>query len=173
MERVRAWEKKLSLLLLAFLQLIIISRRVFANSVLEGGNNVLLSGTAKQDCENPQRYFRGISQASIDVYSNPNGRAIGLIPSGWAVIVVGRDSSGRWARITSHFGDDVGTHSRFISAPLFRPGWVISSSLEDLGLHCEKPISSISINLQAKSNFLQVQEDWLQLGDRIAMVGEE
>ena len=121
-------------------------------------------------CNNPDFYARVTAQQGLQVYSRPNGGVIGLIPNGWTVITVRRDATGRWTRITSHKGDNVGTHSRFDSAPLFRSGWVVSSALENLGFHCEKPISSLSIHLNANQvgRPLRVQENWLKMGDRIA-----
>lgn len=126
---------------------------------------------AQAACNNPMPYAKVMAQQGLDVYSRPNGGVIGLIPNGWTIIPIKRDSTGRWTRITGHFGDNVGTHSRFSSAPLFRPGWVVSSSLENLGFHCEKPVSSLSINLHANQveRPLKVQENWLSMGDRIAM----
>lgn len=128
-------------------------------------------------CESPSIYTRVRPQQGAPVYSRPNGSVIGLIPHDWAVIQVRRDGTGRWSRITGHHGDGTGTHSRFRSAPAFRSGWVISSSLEFLGLSCEKPVSSSLLNYllathEDRSFHLQT-ESWLQMGDRIANFSQD
>jgi hypothetical protein len=170
------WTRILNFILFLFLQLIG-NQRAFslpiAGKYLAQSSNTNSQQLPEARCSSPMPYARVTAQEGLEVHSRPNGSVIGMVPNRWAVIPINRDATGRWTRITSHFGDNVGTHSRFVSAPLFRSGWVISSSLEDLGLHCEKPVSSLRINLQESSRLLQVHENWLQLGDRIAMVGEE
>lgn len=168
----------LSFILLLFLQFIV-NKRAFSlqytGITLAQSSNTNRKQLAKPECNNPLPYAKVRTSQGLEVYSRPNGGVIGLIPNDWAVIPVRLDATGRWIRITSHFGDSVGTHSRFSSAPLFRAGWVVSSSLEYLGLYCEKPVSSLSINLRANTvGFsLYVQENWLQMGDRIAISAKQ
>jgi hypothetical protein len=120
--------------------------------------------------EVPQPFARVTVQQgnSLTVRSSPDGKAIGSIPNGWDVVVIRQDATGRWARITSHLGEEVGGPTGFGSAPLFQPGWVDSSALVYIGNHCDKPGSSMSTSLQTVGRTLKVQEDWLEIGDRIA-----
>ncbi len=138
-------------------------------------SNINSTQIAQAACNNPSAYGKVTKERGLEVYSRPNGGIVGSIPKDWVVIAVRKDATGRWTRITSHFGDSVGTHARFGSAPLFRSGWVVSSSLENLGFHCQKPVSSLSINLQANQvgRSLKVQENWLSMGDRIAMSAKQ
>lgn len=125
-----------------------------------------------QTCEyggQPKLYARVITKRDpLRVRSSPNGRIIGSIPRGWAVVVERKDSTGRWVRVTSHFGDLDGFV--FPSAPDFSAGWVSASFLQNLGSHCEKPMATSSL---LRSDLLSgrealIQEDWVELGDLIA-----
>ena len=105
--------------------------------------------------------------ASLNIRSSPNGRIIGAVPNGWAVVPGRKDQTGRWTYL------DYGTYYRypsFISAPTLRSGWVSTAFLRQLGSFCEKPVSMMRSNLKALSGTKQVlvHEDWVQMGDRIA-----
>lgn len=107
----------------------------------------------------------------LRVRSTPGGQVIGAIPKGWAVVVVDLDETGDWTKVTSHFGDVFGDvySGGFATAPDFRTGWVATRYLENLGEFCEKPMN---LTLQPLSHTAIAaapsQEDWLELGDRIA-----
>ena len=170
----RIGRKIVNFILLLFLQFIG-NQRAFSFPDIElkfvQSSNTDSNQLTESACNNPNPYAKVRTSQGLEVHSRPNGGVIGLIPNGWAIIPVRRDATGRWTRITSHFGDFVGTHLRFASAPLFRAGWVVSSSLQNLGLHCEKPVSSLSIHLKANQvgKPLSVQENWLRMGDRIVL----
>ena len=105
--------------------------------------------------------------ASLNIRSSPNGRIIGAVPNGWAVVPGRKDPTGRWTYL------DYGTYYRypsFISAPTLRSGWVSTAFLRQLGSFCEKPVSMMRSNLKALSGTKQVlvNEDLVQMGDRIA-----
>lgn len=104
--------------------------------------------------------------SSVNIRSSPNGRIIGAVPSGWAVVTGRKDQTGRWTYI------DYGTYYRYpsyLSAPTLRSGWVSTAFLRQLGEFCEKPVAMMRSNLKALSGKqVLVQEDWVQLGDRIA-----
>lgn len=178
MKNKRPWIRILNFILFLFLQLIG-NQRAFSfpdkEIKLAQSSNTNNQQLPEAECNNPMPYAKVTAQQGLEVHSRPNGGVIGLIPNGWAVIPIKRDATGRWTRITGHFGDYVGTHSRFSSAPLFRAGWVVSSALENLGFHCQKPVSSIFIHLKANQvgRPISVQENWLSMGDRIAMSAKQ
>jgi hypothetical protein len=101
------------------------------------------------------------------VRASANGKVIGAIPHGWAVVVLEWSRNGVWAKVTSHWGVD---EPNFGSAPDFREGWVAAAYLEDLGRFCEKPESVAQ--LAAPNLFgaqpVEVQSDWLAMGDALA-----
>ncbi|MEO0458925.1 MAG: SH3 domain-containing protein [Cyanobacteria bacterium P01_A01_bin.114] len=102
------------------------------------------------------------------VRATPDGRPIGSIPDGWAVVVLEWTRNGVWARVTSHFGD-IGEFG-FANAADFREGWVSAGYLKDLGRFCEKP-ANVAQLLQPDifgDQPIEVQGDWLALGDSLA-----
>jgi len=114
-----------------------------------------------------QTYARVITERyPLLIRATPNGRVIGSVPKGWAVVVLGRDASGQRTRITSHFGQ-----ARFDSAPYFRDGWVSSRFLRNLGDFCEKPMAMGVAHLVSQRTSTP-QSDWLALGDEIAQVSQ-
>lgn len=114
-----------------------------------------------------QTYARVITERDpLRIRATPNGRVIGSVPKGWAVVVLGRDASGQRTRITSHFGQ-----ARFDSAPYFRDGWVSSRFLRNLGDFCEKPMAMGVAHLVSQRTSTP-QSDWLALGDEIAQVSQ-
>ncbi|MEO0491132.1 MAG: SH3 domain-containing protein [Cyanobacteria bacterium J06659_2] len=121
-----------------------------------------------------QPYARVITEDDpLLVRATPNGRVIGAIPKGWAVVTLELNSNGQWTRITSHWGEVTESDGTlFGSAPDFRSGWVATRYLEDLGEFCEKPMAMLESSLAASAQAQQyiANEDWLQLGDRIALV---
>lgn len=126
-----------------------------------------------QTCEfgdKPKPFARVVTQRDpLRVRSSPNGRIIGSIPKGWAVVVVRKDLTGRWVRVASHFGEV--NAPIFGSAPNFRSGWVAANFLQDIGTHCEKPMATSSL-IQADllgDREAVIQEDWIELGDSFAV----
>jgi hypothetical protein len=108
------------------------------------------------------------------VRNGPNGRIIGKIPSGWAVVPVRRDRTGKWTRIkAANYANaiyDVNDNYGYGNAPEFRTGWVSTAFLKPIGRFCEKPIAMIRMQMQALfgNQSILVNEDWLQKGDRIS-----
>lgn len=138
-------------------------------SSLNNNNQTLLA----QRCTNPKPYAKVITKSgSLNVRSAPNGKIIGSIPRGWAVVVGNKDLTGKWMRVTSHLGDPDYSSNRllFASAESFRGGWVAVEFLKPLGKFCEKPISLLQIEKKAllEEKEILVNEDWVAIGDRIA-----
>ncbi|MEO0825290.1 MAG: hypothetical protein AAFW84_11670 [Cyanobacteria bacterium J06635_15] len=116
-----------------------------------------------------QPYAEVITQNDpLSLRETPGGRIIGVIPKGWAVVTLAQSSDGQWTRVTNQYGyigrftfDDTNLDS----------AWVSTRYLQDLGEFCEKPISMLQTSLSAASQAQQyaVNEDWLHLGDRIAL----
>ncbi|MEM0978847.1 MAG: SH3 domain-containing protein [Cyanobacteria bacterium P01_H01_bin.58] len=121
--------------------------------------------------QEPQSYARVVTQEDpLRVRATPGGEAIGAIPKDWAVVVLEVDETGEWTKVTSHFGY-TGYVGFFGSAPYFQEGWVASRFLKAIGEFCEKPPLEISAISQLSGHSAQpytLQEDWLQIGDRIA-----
>jgi hypothetical protein len=124
---------------------------------------------SQQNCPDPQQYARVITETDpLSVRSTPNGDTIGSIPKGWAVVVNGKDSTGNWTHITSHFGN-IGSFG-FGNAPNFRDGWVSTRFLRPLGRYCYKPTALLKIpSLLFGGSLVTVQEDWTQRGDRFRL----
>jgi hypothetical protein len=101
-----------------------------------------------------------------------NGKVIGAIPNGWAVVVLEWSRNGVWAKVTNHWGTD---EPRFGSAPDFREGWVAAAYLEDLGRYCEKPESVAQLAQPALfgAQPVEVQSDWLAMGDALAAINRD
>ena len=122
------------------------------------------------DWQEPQAYARIITQEDpLRIRATPGGRIIGAVPKGWAVVVLEVNGTGDWTKITSHFGDP--GEFGFGSAPSFREGWVASRYLAALGDFCEKPsldMAAVQLMTGPDAQQYTVQEDWLQMGDRIA-----
>lgn len=122
---------------------------------------------SQQNCSDPQDYGRVITTSDpLSVRSTPNGDVIGSIPQGWAVVTNGKDSTGDWTHVTSHFGiGDFG----FASAPSFRKGWVSTRFLRPLGRYCYKPTALLKLpGLLFGGSPVTVQENWTQRGDRFS-----
>lgn len=118
----------------------------------------------------PQYYSRVTTNQGdpVRVRATPAGRTIGSIPDGWSVVVLEWTRNGVWARVTSHFGDVSGYG--FASAEYFRDGWVSAAYLKDLGRFCDKP-SAVAQLVQPEvfgAQPVEVQGDWLALGDALA-----
>jgi Bacterial SH3 domain len=119
------------------------------------------------------KYYSRIRTNNSDplrVRASANGKVIGSIPHGWAVVVLEWSRNGVWAKVTSHHGG--GRFGPvFSSAPDFQEGWVAAAYLEDLGRFCEKPESVAQ--LAAPNLFgaqpVEVQSDWLAMGDALAV----
>ncbi|HBE18822.1 MAG TPA: hypothetical protein DEG17_08955 [Cyanobacteria bacterium UBA11149] len=119
--------------------------------------------------QSPRLYARvNIRMGTLNIRSSPNGRIIGSVPNRWQVIVLNRDKTGQWSRITSHVGDV--SPFGFVSAPDFRDGWVATPYLKDLGKFCDKPMNLMrsEMNTLSEGNKILVHEDWVQMGDRIS-----
>jgi Bacterial SH3 domain len=117
------------------------------------------------------KYYSRIRTNNNDplrVRAAANGKVIGAVPNGWAVVVLEWSRNGVWAKVTSHNGDP-GQYG-FGNAPDFREGWVAAAYLEDLGRFCEKPESVAQLvqpNLFGAAP-VEVQSDWLAMGDALA-----
>jgi hypothetical protein len=131
----------------------------------------LAQAACPSEWQTRQHYARVITERDpLRIRATPNGRAIGSVPKGWAVVVLERDPSGQWTRITSHFGEYT-NDAEFASAPYFRDGWVATRFLRDLGEFCEKPMAMgvaplVSVAQPAPA------ADWLALGDDIAQASQ-
>ena len=105
----------------------------------------------------------------LSLRETPGGRIIGVIPSGWAVVTLEQSPDGQWTRVTNQYGY-IGNYT--FDYPEQDSAWVSSRYLEDLGEFCEKPIAMVQTTLTAAAQAQEylANEDWLQLGDRIALV---
>ncbi|WP_204105670.1 MULTISPECIES: hypothetical protein [Spirulina sp. CCY15215] len=123
---------------------------------------------SQQNCPDPEYYARVITETDpLSVRSTPNGSTIGAIPKGWAIVTNGKDSTGEWTHVTSHFGD-IGSYG-FADAPNFRQGWVSTRFLRPLGRYCYKPTALLKIpSLLFGGSSVVVHEDWNQRGDRLS-----
>lgn len=125
---------------------------------------------AQADCS--ETYARVITERDpLRIRATPNGRVIGSVPKGWAVVVLERDPSGQWTRITSHFGEYT-DDALMISAPDFRNGWVSSQFLRHLGDFCGKPMSMDLVTPLVSAATDSPNADWLALGDDIALASQ-
>lgn len=122
--------------------------------------------------DKPKTYSRVVTQTDpLSIRSQPNGRVIGTVPKGWAVVPVQTDKSGQWVKINSHFGSyDVS----FASAPNFRIGWVASRFLKRLGSFCDKPENPMSLlkSTQLGQYNTPMQSSWIQIGDQLAQIND-
>lgn len=109
------------------------------------------------------RYGRVATQDGDDLYirSRPNGKVIGAVPFGWAVVTVKRDSTQKWVYIDEYSS---------ASAPALRSGWVAAKYIKPLGRFCEKPVSLTRTNINGlfANKQVVVHENWVQIGDRIS-----
>jgi Bacterial SH3 domain len=117
------------------------------------------------------KYYSRIRTNNSDplrVRAAANGKVIGAIPQGWAVVVLEWSRNGVWAKVTSHHGDP-GEYG-FGNAPDFREGWVAAAYLEDLGRFCEKPERVAQLVQPQLFGALpvEVHSDWLAMGDALA-----
>jgi Bacterial SH3 domain len=117
------------------------------------------------------KYYSRIRTNNSDplrVRAAANGKVIGAIPQGWAVVVLEWSRNGVWAKVTSHHGDP-GEYG-FANAPDFREGWVAAAYLEDLGRFCEKPERVAQLVQPQLFGALpvEVHSDWLAMGDALA-----
>jgi hypothetical protein len=118
-----------------------------------------------------QRYARVMTERDpLRIRATPNGRVIGAVPKGWAVVVLERDPSGQWTRITSHFGEYTDV-ANIASAPHLRNGWVATRFLRDLGEFCDKPMA-MGVAPLVSSAQPTPAADWLALGDEIAQASQ-
>ncbi len=123
------------------------------------------------------KYYSRIRTNNNDplrVRASANGKVIGAIPNGWAVVVLEWSRNGAWAKVTSHFGD-ARFEPNFGSAPDFREGWVAAAYLEDLGRYCEKPesVAQLAQPDLFGAQPVQVQSDWLAMGDALAAMARD
>lgn len=131
----------------------------------------LAQSACPNEWQTSQTYARVVTERDpLRIRANPNGRVIGSVPKGWAVVVLERDASGQWTRITSHFGEYTDA-PEFVSAPYFRDGWVSSQFLRTLGDFCEKPMA-MGVAPLVSSRIITPHTDWLDLGDEIAQVSQ-
>ncbi len=115
-------------------------------------------------------FARVVTQADpLSIRSQPNGRVIGTVPKGWAVVPVQTDASKQWVKINSHFDRYDGG---FASAPNFRIGWVAARYLKRLGNFCDKPENPMGLlHWHRFSQYsASLQANWLQMGDRWAVL---
>ncbi|KJH73373.1 SH3 domain-containing protein [Aliterella atlantica] len=126
-------------------------------------NNETVIGQACPYGGNRLRYGRVATLDGDDLYirSRPNGKVIGAVPFGWAVVTVKRDSTQKWVYIDEYPA---------VSAPALRSGWVAAKYIKPLGRFCEKPMSLIRTNMNGlfANKKIVVNENWVQIGDRIS-----
>lgn len=114
---------------------------------------------------NPRlRYGRVSTQDGDDLYirSRPNGKLIGAVPFGWAVVTVKRDATNQWIYIDEPYPS--------ASAPALTRGWVAAKFIKPLGRFCEKPRAFIRTNMNGlfASSQVLVNENWIRMSDRMA-----
>jgi hypothetical protein len=114
---------------------------------------------------NPRlRYGRVATQDGDDLYirSRPNGKVIGAVPFGWAVVTVKRDATNQWVYIDEQYPSG--------SAPDLTRGWVAAKFIKPLGRFCEKPRAFIRTNMHGlfANKQVLVNEHWVQMSDRLA-----
>ncbi len=178
MKKVSNWKSAIAFITLTFLSLIGVktasATTVTADTTqpetqsstpfLNPGETLLAQSCPRGATKSPYARVTTQQGASLNIRSSPNGRIIGAVPNGWAVVPGRKDPTGRWTYL------NYGTNDRYNSAPRLRSGWVSTAFLRQLGSFCEKPVSMMRSNLKALSGTKQVlvHEDWVQMGDRIA-----
>lgn len=161
---IKFWRKGMTMFGMVLLSLVGMKTSTLANPSSLPSAEIQIG---QEECTEPEDYARVVTESDpVNVRSRPDGNVIGNIPKGWAVVVQGKDPTGQWTRVTSHFGD-IGNYG-FAEAPNFRSGWVSTRFLRPLGRFCSKPLSSVKMlsQLFAQETIL-VQEDWTQRGDRL------
>lgn len=172
------WKKVVAFITLTLLSLIGVKTTLATTTTPEATQPEALSATFNPnetllgqscpygDSRSPYARVTTRQRDPLNIRSTPNGRVIGSVPSGWAVVVGRKDQTGRWTYL------DYGTYYRYpsyVSAPTLRSGWVSTAFLKPLGQLCEKPGREVSMNLSALlGNETLVHEDSLQIGDRIS-----
>ncbi|MGB0562874.1 MAG: SH3 domain-containing protein, partial [Spirulinaceae cyanobacterium] len=104
----------------------------------------------------------------LRIRDEPAGEQVGLVPDGWKLVVLEWSRNGVWARVTGAYGFIF--PGGFVSAPEFEEGWVAAGYLKDLGRFCNKP-TAVGQLVQPEllgATPVEVQTDWLALGDALA-----
>ncbi len=170
MKNIKMWKSVLS-----FVALVILS--VFgtkANATEKTPQTSISSNETvlAQACpyNNPRlRYGRVATQDGDDLYirSRPNGKVIGAVPFGWAVVTVKRDATNQWIYIDEQYPTG--------SAPALTRGWVAAKFIKPLGRFCEKPRAFIRTNMNGlfANKQVLVNENWIQRSDRLASAIEK
>lgn len=169
--KISQWQKAIAFITLLFLSVFGIKPAATTATPTQLENSPALLAQSCPYGDKKLSYTRVTTRDGDDllVRSSPNGRIVGAIPSGWAVVPVKKDTTGRWVRITSQYGD-INADPGFASAPYFRTGWVAAAYLKPIGQLCEKPVSFMRTQMQGLfgSKKVLVNEDWVQIGDRIS-----
>lgn len=183
MPKLNSWKQALALITFMFLSFLGVKvsanttlnqeaaqeQKNLSNSLLDNQKTLLAQGCpSDSDHNSPRPYAQVFTKSgTLSIRSAPNGRIIGAIPSGWQVVTVKKDTTGRWTYITGSGNERYG----FANAPDFRrDGWVSTAYLRRLGRFCNKPNSlrSNELNTLSAEKKILVNEDWVLRGDRIA-----
>lgn len=165
MKNMKIWKSVLSFIALVILSML----GTKANATTKTPPTSITSNEPilAQDCpyNNPRlRYGRVATQDGDDLYirSRPNGKIIGAVPFGWAVVTVKRDATNQWIYIDEPYATG--------SAPALTRGWVAAKFIKPLGRFCEKPRAFIRTNMKGlfANQQVLVNEDWILWSDRLA-----
>lgn len=168
MKSTKTWKSVLSFIVLVILSVVSNKPSSATAKTLEvPPTNISNNEILAQACpyNNPRlRYGRVATQDGDDLYirSRPNGKVIGAVPFGWAVVTVKRDATNKWIYIDEPYPSG--------SAPALTRGWVAAKFIKPLGRFCEKPRAFIRTNMNGlfASSQVLVNENWIRMSDRLA-----
>ena len=169
MKRTSKW--KLIISFITFFVLSVLSTKPSATATMQTVDTQARTTSGEtiltQACpyDNPRlRYGRVATQDGDDLYirSRPNGKIIGAVPFGWAVVTVKRDATKKWIYIEEQYP--------YNSASALKTGWVAAKFIKPLGRFCEKPVSFIRTNMNGlfAGRQVLVNESGIEIGDRLA-----
>ncbi len=161
MKSTKTWKSVISLI--TFFVLSVLGTKTDATTTAsKTSSETILAQACPYD--NPRlRYGRVATQDGDDLYirSRPNGKVIGAVPFGWAVVTVKRDATKKWIYIDEQYP--------YSSAPALTRGWVGAKFIKPLGRFCEKPRAFTRTNMNGLfARQVLVNEHWVKIGDRLA-----
>jgi hypothetical protein len=132
MKNTKIWKSALSFITLIALSLLGTKPNTVTATTLKADTQARTTSSKTlftQACpyNNPRlRYGRVATQDGDDLYirSRPNGKVIGAVPFGWAVVTVKRDASNQWIYIDEPYPAG--------SAPALTRGWVAARFIKPL-----------------------------------------